>query len=140
MEKMYYPGWNETVYFDRLPNGLPIYVVPRPGFTKKLCYFVTDFGSIHREFTLEGEPCKMSAGIAHYLEHKLFESEELDAFARYAKTGASANAYTSFDQTVYYFETADKFEESVAMLVKLIKEPYFTAENVEKERGIQGMK
>ena len=85
-----------------------------------------------------GKRIQVPDGIAHYLEHKLFEKEGANALDLFSQMGVSSNAYTSFDQTVYYFETADKFEESVEMLVKLIKEPYFTAENVEKERGIIG--
>ena len=80
----------------------------------------------------------MPEGIAHFLEHKLFESEDLDAFARYAKTGASANAYTSFDKTCYLFQCSDNFEASLEILLDFVTHPYFTKETVEKEQGIIG--
>jgi len=75
-------------------------------------------------------------GIAHYLEHKLFEGKQGDAFKLFAKTGASANAYTSFDKTAYLFSCTDNFEASLNILLDFVQSPYFTKENVEKERGI----
>ena len=80
----------------------------------------------------------MPEGIAHFLEHKLFESEELDAFTRYAETGASANAFTSFDKTCYLFQCSDRFADSLKILLDFVTHPYFTKETVEKEQGIIG--
>lgn len=81
---------------------------------------------------------KSAEGIAHYLEHKLFESEDGDAFSRYAKTGASANAYTSFDSTCYLFSCTDQMYESLEILLDFVQKPYFTEETVRKEQGIIG--
>ena len=131
---------DESTFSTKLANGLSVYICKKPGFNKKMGLFGTKYGSVINDFVdIEtGKRIQVPDGIAHYLEHKLFEKEGANALDLFSQMGVSSNAYTSFDQTVYYFETADKFEESVAMLVKLIKEPYFTAENVEKERGIIG--
>ena len=131
---------DENTFSTKLSNGLSVYICKQPGFNKKMGLFGTKYGSVINDFVdiQTGKRIQVPDGIAHYLEHKLFEKEGANALDLFSQMGVSSNAYTSFDQTVYYFETADKFEESVEMLVKLIKEPYFTAENVEKERGIIG--
>ena len=102
--------------------------------------FGTKYGSVHNDFIdiTTGKRVSVPDGVAHYLEHKLFEQEGENALDLFSKEGISSNAYTSFDQTVYYFETIDKFEKGLEMLIKLVKTPYFTDENVEKERGIIG--
>ena len=102
--------------------------------------FGTKYGSVDNDFIdiTTNKRTKVPDGIAHFLEHKLFEKEGANALDLFSKMGVSSNAYTSFDQTVYFFETSEKFDESIAMLVKLIKEPYFTDENVQKEQGIIG--
>ena len=138
MEKMYYPGWNETVYFDRLPNGLPIYVVPRPGFTKKLCYFVTDYGAIHTAYTLNGEALRAPDGIAHFLEHKMFDLPGRDVTAEFAALGARPNAFTGYDLTAYYFSCTENFDKNLRLLLEFVSTPYFTQESVAKEQGIIG--
>ena len=138
MEKMYYPGWNETVYFDRLPNGLPIYVVPRPGFTKKLCYFVTDYGAIHTAYTLNGEALRAPDGVAHFLEHKMFDLPGRDVTAEFAALGARPNAFTSYDLTAYYFSCTENFHKNLRLLLEFVSTPYFTEESVAKEQGIIG--
>ena len=86
----------------------------------------------------EAAPEQVPEGIAHYLEHKLFESEDGDAFARYARTGASANAYTSFETTSYLFSCSDHLYESLEILLDFVQSPYFTKETVAKEQGIIG--
>ena len=136
MRKFEYPGLGETVCRCVLPNGLTIMVAPRPGFTKKLAYFVTDFGSIHTEFTLDGEEYRVPAGIAHYLEHKMFDLPGRDVSAEFAARGASVNAFTSYDVTAYYFSCTEHFEENLKLLLEFVSTPYFTDESVEKERGI----
>ena len=98
----------------------------------------TKFGSIYSNFRFNGKEVRVPDGTAHYLEHKLFESEDGPAFQKYAKTGASANAYTSFDMTCYLFSCTDQFSESLKILIDLIQSPYFTEENVAKEQGIIG--
>ncbi len=130
----------ENVISTTLDNGLQVYICKKKGFSKKIGLFGTKYGSVVNDFIdiTTGNRIKVPDGIAHFLEHKLFEKEGANALDLFSKMGVSSNAYTSFDQTVYFFETSEKFEESIAMLVKLIKEPYFTDENVEKEQGIIG--
>lgn len=132
--------FNEELYITKLKNGLNIYICRKPGFEKKLGMFGTKYGSLVNEFIdiKTGNKMKVPDGIAHFLEHKLFEQEGANALDLFSKIGVSSNAYTSFDQTVYYFETIEKFEESIKLLIQLIKTPYFTDENVQKEQGIIG--
>jgi predicted Zn-dependent peptidase len=138
MEQRHYPGLSETVFWDKLPNGLPIAVIPRPGFSKKLAYFVTDYGAIHTEFTLNGQAYSAPAGIAHYLEHKMFDLPGRDVTAEFAALGASPNAFTSYDLTAYYFSCTENFNESLRLLLEFVSTPYFTEESVQKEQGIIG--
>ncbi len=138
MEKRTYPALNETVYWDKLPNGLTVAVVPRPGFSKKLCFIATDYGSIHREFTLDGVEMTAPEGVAHYLEHKLFDMPGRDITQEFTALGASPNAFTSFDMTAYYFSCTDHFSQCLRLLLEFVSTPYFTPETVEKERGIIG--
>ena len=130
----------ESTFSTTLSNGLKIFICKKKYFSKKIGMFGTKYGSVINDFIdiTTGERTKVPDGIAHFLEHKLFEKEGANALDLFSKMGVSSNAYTSFDQTVYFFETSEKFEESIAMLVKLIKEPYFTDENVQKEQGIIG--
>lgn len=122
------------------PSGLRIYVLPKEGYSSAYAVFGTRYGSVDTCFRLKGEEqfTAVPEGIAHFLEHKLFESEELDAFERYAKTGASANAYTSFDRTCYLFSTSGDFDASFEILLDFVQHPYFTAQTVQKEQGIIG--
>ena len=131
-----YESLSEKVYRRTLPNGLQVVVVPRPGFSKKLAYFVTDFGAIDLSFTLNGEEMTLPQGTAHYLEHKLFDMPNLDVSAAFAALGASVNAFTSYDMTAYYFLCTQRFEECLALLVNFVSTPYFTQESVAKEQGI----
>ena len=122
------------------PSGLKILVYPKKNYAATYAVFGTRYGSIDTEFRLNGEEkftC-VPEGIAHFLEHKLFESKDLDAFERYAKTGASANAYTSFDKTCYLFSCTGKFQESLEILLDFVTHPYFTEKTVQKEQGIIG--
>ncbi len=138
MKKHVYPRLGEEVFRTVLPNGLTVVIVPRPGFTKKLAYFVTDFGAIHTEFTLDGEPFQVPAGIAHYLEHKLFDMPGRDVTAEFAALGAVPNAFTSYDMTAYYFSCTENFQQALELLLEFVSTPYFTAESVQKEQGIIG--
>lgn len=128
----------EKYYKLHHKSGLTIIVYPKEGFNSTYATIGTKFGSINSEFIRNGNKIKVPDGTAHYLEHKLFESEDGDAFSKYAKTGASANAYTSFDVTCYLFLCTDKFEESLEILLDLVQSPYFTEETVAKEQGIIG--
>ena len=138
METTNYPRLGEQVIREILPNGLPIAIVPRPGFTKKLCYFVTDFGAIHTEFTLDGKEWSVPAGIAHYLEHKMFDLPGRDVTAEFAALGAIPNAFTGYDVTAYYFSCTENFRECLDLLLEFVSTPYFTEETVQKEQGIIG--
>ena len=121
-------------------SGFKIFVYPKENYSSTYAVFGTKYGSIDTCFKKEGEKdfTEVPEGIAHFLEHKLFESEELDAFARYAKTGASANAYTSFDKTCYLFQCSGNFEASLEILLDFVSNPYFTEQTVQKEQGIIG--
>ena len=138
MELTNYPQLGEKVYREVLSNGLTVAVVPRPGFTKKLCYFVTDFGAIHTEFTLDGKKWSVPAGIAHYLEHKMFDLPGRDVSAEFAALGAIPNAFTGYDVTAYYFSCTENFRECLDLLLEFVSTPYFTEEMVQKEQGIIG--
>ena len=136
MHKKYYPALDETLFSTVLPGGLTVLVVPKPGFTKKLAYFVTDFGAVHTEFTLDGQRHRVPAGVAHYLEHKLFDLPGRDVAGEFAELGAVVNAFTSYDMTAYYFSTTENFDPCLRLLLEFVSTPYFTEESVEKERGI----
>ena len=138
MEKRLYPPLGETVLWDRLPNGLTIAVVPRPGFTKKLCYFVTNFGAVDTKFLLDGQAHTVPAGVAHFLEHKLFDMPQRDVAAEFAALGAVPNAFTGYDMTAYHFSCTEHFEQCLDLLLEFVSTPYFTAQSVEKEQGIIG--
>ena len=138
MERIYYPELEESLYRERLANGLTVAVVPRPGFRRKIAYFITDRGSIHRRFTLDGEPVTAPAGIAHYLEHKLFDMPGRDISGEFAALGANPNAFTSYDMTAYYFSCTENFDRSLALLLEFVSTPWFTEESVQKEREIIG--
>lgn len=131
---------NEKYYEINHPTGLKIYVLPKENYSSTYAIFGTKYGSIDTRFKRSDSESwtEVPEGIAHFLEHKLFESEELDAFEQYAKTGASANAYTSFDKTCYLFQCSDNFSESLKILLNFVQSPYFTAETVQKEQGIIG--
>lgn len=131
-----YPALGETVCRTTLPNGLDILVVPRKGFTKKLAYFVTDYGSIHTHYASGGRATEAPAGVAHYLEHKLFDLPDRDVSAEFAALGAGTNAFTSYDMTAYYFSCTDNFEACLKLLLEFVSTPYFTEESVGKEQGI----
>ncbi len=128
-------------YFEvKHSSGLKIFVYPKENNNSTYAVFGTKYGSIDVCFKTsdENETNSVPAGIAHYLEHKLFESEDGDAFSRYAKTGASANAYTSFDKTCYLFSCTENVYESLEILLDFVQSPYFTEQTVQKEQGIIG--
>ena len=138
MERVFYSETGETLYRDTLPCGLQVAVLPRPGFTKKLCYFVTNYGAIHTDFTMDGVDYHTPAGVAHYLEHKLFDMPGRDVSAEFAAMGAMPNAFTSYDMTAYYFSCTEQFQENLELLLEFVSTPYFTEESVAKEQGIIG--
>jgi predicted Zn-dependent peptidase len=131
---------DDFYYKVKHQSGLTVYIYPKNKNNSTYAVFGTKYGSIDNCFKIAGEkePHKVPDGIAHYLEHKLFESEDGDAFARYAKTGASANAYTSFYNTCYLFSCTQNVYESLEILLDFVQSPYFTKETVQKEQGIIG--
>ena len=137
MTKYEYPELDEVLYRDSLPNGLQIAVVPRRGFEKKIAYLVTGFGSIHTSFTLDGTDYTVPGGVAHYLEHKMFELPGgRDVSGEFAALGANVNAFTSYDMTAYYFSCTQEFDRALRLLLEFVSTPYFTQESVEREQGI----
>lgn len=131
---------NEQYYHYKHKSGLSILLYPMEGYSSAYALFGTNYGSIDTTFKTQQDHdfITVPEGIAHFLEHKLFESEDGDAFSLFAKTGASANAFTSFDKTCYLFSTTDNFDESLKALIGFVQAPYFTKETVEKEQGIIG--
>ena len=120
------------------PSGLKIYILEKPQYNSSYAVFGTKYGSIDNCFAVNGSETRVPEGIAHFLEHKLFESEDGDAFTKYAETGAAANAFTSFDRTCYLFACSDRFYDNLAILLDFVQSPYFTAQTVSKEQGIIG--
>lgn len=140
IEKIECPQAGESCLHIRHESGLEIYLMEMPGFHTAHALFGTKYGSVNTRFRLSGETdyAEVPEGIAHFLEHKLFENEDCDAFAQYAKTGANANAYTSFDRTCYLFSCSENFSQSLEILLSFVQNPYFTPESVAKEQGIIG--
>ncbi len=130
----------EKYYYMKHPSGLDIYVIPKK-LSSAYALFCTRYGAVDNCFRLEGEAefTRVPDGIAHYLEHKMFENEDgVDTFTRFAAYGASANAFTSMNVTAYLFKCTENFEKNLEILLDYVSHPYFTPENVEKERGIIG--
>lgn len=139
MKKMEYKGIDITYYRETLENGLEVVLIP---MTDKKNYFITyatRFGSEITQFTPKDtkQEVKVPDGIAHFLEHKMFEQEDgVDPFTFYSKSGTGSNASTSFDFTQYICYGTKKFDENLRYLIRFVNEPYYTDENVEKEKGI----
>ena len=136
MEKKLYERIGEEVLRATLPNGLPVYIVPKKGFSRKYALFATRYGGMDMRFEKDGQWLDTPAGIAHYLEHKMFDTEEGNALQELAKNGAEPNAFTSNAITCYYFDATEKFYESLEILLSFVSVPYFTDESVQKEQGI----
>lgn len=128
----------EKLYYKEMDSGLKVCFIPKEGYTKQYAIFATDYGSIDNIFTPinESENIEVPEGIAHFLEHKLFEDPEENIFDKFSQSGADVNAYTNFNRTAYLFSSTDKFYENLKLLVEFVQHPYFTDENVEKEKGI----
>ncbi|MFB1049509.1 EF-P 5-aminopentanol modification-associated protein YfmH [Paraliobacillus sp. JSM ZJ581] len=138
MNKQYYEQLKETLYSNHLANGLEVYLLPKPEMSKTFAIFATDYGSIDQSFTPinQNEIITVPDGIAHFLEHKLFEKEDRDVFQDFTKRGASANAFTSFTKTAYLFSATEEIESNVETLLDFVQAPYFSVQSVEKEKGI----
>lgn len=138
MNKHYYEQLKETLYSKHLANGLQVYLLPKQEMSKTFAIFATDYGSIDQSFTPinQNKSITVPDGIAHFLEHKLFEKEDRDVFQDFTKRGASANAFTSFTKTAYLFSATEEIESNVETLIDFVQDPYFSDQSVEKEKGI----
>ena len=140
MEKILFDQLQEELYYEKLANGLDVYILPKSGFNKSFATFTTKYGSVDNHFKslTNQEFVKVPDGIAHFLEHKLFEKEDGDVFQQFSKQGASANAFTSFTRTAYLFSSTSEFEQNLTTLIDFVQDPYFSEKTVEKEKGIIG--
>ena len=137
MQKTEYPGIGETLYSAQLANGLELRIIPKKDFSTYYAAFATRYGGASRRFSLDGEVLDTPAGVAHFLEHKMFDLPNGDnALNILSSNGADPNAFTSSDMTCYYFQCTEGFEENLRMLLHFVSTPYFTAETVQKEQGI----
>lgn len=138
MKKRYYELIDETVYEAQMDNGLKVFIIPKPGFQKTFVTYTTQFGSLDSKFKPLGsdEFVTVPDGVAHFLEHKLFEKEEGDLFTDFAEDNAQVNAFTSFDRTSYLFSATSNVESNILRLMNMVETPYFTEATVEKEKGI----
>src|SRR5690625_1808081 len=138
MNKMTFDTIEETIYTKKLTNGLHVFLLPKQDVSKVYGLFTTNYGSIDRTFTPinEQEEITVPDGIAHFLEHKLFEKEDYDVMSQFSKQSASPNAFTSFTKTAYLFSTTDLAEKNVETLLDFVQEPYISDKSVEKEKGI----
>lgn len=125
------------LFYEKLNNGLEIYIVPKNNSNNTYVTFTTKYGSNNNNFKIGDKLYNMPAGIAHFLEHKMFEQENgVDPFTLFSDNGADANAFTNYNQTTYLFSSPSNFEENMRVLLDFIGKPYFTDKNVEKEKGI----
>ena len=140
MQKKYYQTINETLYHETMANGLNVYLLKKEGFSKTYGLFATNFGSVDTSFVPlnEAEMMKVPDGVAHFLEHKMFEMEDGDASDKFSLLGASTNAFTSSSRTAYLFSTGSNEMQCTELLLDFVQDLYLTEENVEKEKGIIG--
>lgn len=140
MQKKYYQTINETLYHENMANGLNVYLLKKEGFSKTYGLFATNFGSVDTSFVPlnEAEMMKVPDGVAHFLEHKMFEMEDGDASDKFSLLGASTNAFTSSSRTAYLFSTGSNEMQCTELLLDFVQDLYLTEENVEKEKGIIG--
>lgn len=136
MEVTHYKDIDETVYHEKMNNGLEVVYIKKSGFNKKFVTYTTKFGSMDNDFTVDGIRHQIPDGIAHFLEHKMFEKEDGDVFNKFSQKGANANAFTSYDRTTYLFSCTENFYENLKLLMDMVEKPYFTDESVKKEIGI----
>ena len=138
MKRLEFARVGEAMLHEKLENGLNVFVFPKPEFQKGYAFFATNYGGMDMRFCLNGQWHDTPAGVAHYLEHKMFDTEEGNALQDLAANGASPNAFTSNAITGYYFDSTEKFEENLRILLSFVSVPWFTQESVDKERGIIG--
>ncbi|MGI5971322.1 MAG: EF-P 5-aminopentanol modification-associated protein YfmH [Oscillospiraceae bacterium] len=138
MTRTFYDRVGETVYSEVLPNGLNVFIVPKRDYKKSFAIFSTDYGSNDTKYIVGGVSRTSPDGVAHFLEHKMFDMPDGNALQTLSSIGARPNAYTSNDITSYHFETTENFEECLRILLRFVSTPYFTQESVDKEQGIIG--
>ena len=138
MKQFEFSQVGEQMYREKLPNGLTVFVFPKPEFQKGYAFFATNYGGMDMRFCQDGEWHDTPAGVAHFLEHKMFDTKDGNALQDLAANGASPNAFTSSAITGYYFESTEKFEENLRILLSFVSVPWFTQESVDKEQGIIG--
>jgi len=139
MEHKQYKAIGESLYRERLPNGLTVLVVPKPGYSRRYAFFAVNYGGIDRQFSLDGQLLDTPAGVAHFLEHKMFDTPDGgNALTVLSARGASPNAFTATDTTAYYFSSTENFDDNLRMLLSFVSVPYFTEESVAREQGIIG--
>ena len=127
----------EKMYVEKLDNGLTVIVVPKKGEQKKYIIWGVNFGSVDNKFMIDNEVIKIPDGIAHYLEHKMFEQRSgINSLDTLSSLGVNANAFTTNNFTAYLYECTDNFYPALDEFMDYVQNPYYTAENVEKERGI----
>lgn len=135
-----YQQFHQTVYHDLLQSCLDVTLIPRNGYQKTYAILTVDYGSIDNQFVVPRlkRMIQVPDGIAHFLEHKMFEKKDHDAFDLFGKLGADANAFTSYSQTSYLFSATQRVEENLQVLLDFVQDPYFSAAGVKKEQGIIG--
>ncbi len=138
MEQRDYTRLGETVFHTVLSNGLNIYVDRKKDYQKSFAFFATRYGGMDMKFQLDGKWQDTPAGVAHFLEHKMFDTEDGNALQVLALNGAQPNAFTSNAITGYFFESTEQFEENLKILLSFVSVPWFTQESVDKEQGIIG--
>ncbi|MGM7635780.1 EF-P 5-aminopentanol modification-associated protein YfmH [Bacillus sp. Hm123] len=140
MRKIVFDQLQEELYYEKMDNGLDVYVLPKKGFNKTFATFTTKYGSIDNDFIPKDQEAfvRVPDGIAHFLEHKMFEKEDGDVFQHFSRQGASANAFTSFTRTAYLFSSTANVKQNLETLIDFVQAPYFTEKTVEKEKGIIG--
>ena len=132
----HYDHLDEVVHKQVMDNGLEVFIIDKKGYNKKFVTYTAKYGSVDNHFKANGEVHHVPDGIAHFLEHKMFDKEAGDVFNKFSEMGASANAFTSIDRTSYLFSTTENFFENLDLLMNMVEIPYFTKEKVDKEIGI----
>ncbi|NCB50511.1 MAG: insulinase family protein [Clostridia bacterium] len=139
MNNRFFENIRESLYTETLENGLTIHIMPQPGFMRSFAMFATNYGGAMRRFELEGKIMDTPAGVAHFLEHKMFDLPDgTNALSLLSANGASPNAWTSNGMTAYHFSSTQGFEQNLRTLLTFVSTPYFTPESVAKEQGIIG--
>ena len=137
LKKRYYQKIDEEVYSAILDNGMSLSIIKKKGFVEKAAFLSTNFGALDNHFYIDGESQSYPAGIAHFLEHKLFEDEQgRDVTLDFVKLGADVNAFTTFEKTTYYFSTLDNFEESLELLLNFTSSFTSSEDAVNHEKRI----